>query len=81
MSGRIFLEDYNIQFHHIKEQTNTLTDARSVSPFNERQNTLETSKAVAPNSNFFQFLQFLFFSMLRSTDTNISSRGSKQSSP
>jgi hypothetical protein len=32
ISGRIFLEDFNIKFHHIKDETKTLTDARSVSP-------------------------------------------------
>jgi hypothetical protein len=32
MSGHIFFEDYNIIFHHITDKTNTLTDARSVSP-------------------------------------------------
>jgi hypothetical protein len=30
ISGRIFLED--LKFHHIKDEPNTLTDARSVSP-------------------------------------------------
>jgi hypothetical protein len=32
LHGRIFLEDNNVRFHHIKDEPNTLTDARSVSP-------------------------------------------------
>jgi hypothetical protein len=40
ISGHIFLEDFNIKFHHIKDETQeTLTDAPSVSPLMVRGRT------------------------------------------
>jgi hypothetical protein len=35
---RLFLEDYGVHFEYIKGETNTLADALSRLPFNERQN-------------------------------------------
>jgi hypothetical protein len=34
----LFLEDYVVQFHYIKGESNSLTDALSCLPFDERQN-------------------------------------------
>jgi hypothetical protein len=75
ISGRIFLEDCNIQFHHIKDEPNTLTDARSVSPLMRGRTPWRRLRQQHPIQiqNFF----LLKFSILHSTDTNISSRGSK----
>lgn len=36
---RIFLEDYGVQLHYIKGESNSLADALSRLPFAERQNT------------------------------------------
>jgi RNase H-like domain found in reverse transcriptase len=35
---RLFLEDYNVQFHYIKGENNSFADALSRLPFSERQN-------------------------------------------
>jgi RNase H-like domain found in reverse transcriptase len=35
---RLFLEDYNVQFHYIKGEHNSFADALSRLPFSERQN-------------------------------------------
>ena len=35
---RLFLEDFGVQFHYIKGETNSLADALSRLPFDERQN-------------------------------------------
>jgi hypothetical protein len=52
MRWRLFLEDYGVQFHYIKGETNSLADALSRLPFHERQNTMETCKVVALDSFF-----------------------------
>jgi hypothetical protein len=52
----LFLEDYGVQFHYIKGESNSLTDALSHLPFNERQNTMETSVMVASDSFFLMMI-------------------------
>jgi hypothetical protein len=36
---RLFLDDYSVKFHYIKGNSNSLADALSRLPFDERQNT------------------------------------------
>jgi hypothetical protein len=43
---KLSLEDYGVQFHYIKGESNSLADALSCLPFNERQKTMETSKGM-----------------------------------
>jgi hypothetical protein len=53
ISGRIFLDDFNIQFHPIKDETNTLTDARSVSPLMRGRTPWRRLRQQHSNSKFF----------------------------
>ena len=46
---RLFLEDFNVQFHYIKGKNNSFADALSHLPFSERQNPLD-SPAIATGS-------------------------------
>jgi hypothetical protein len=56
MRWRLFLEDYGVRFHYIKGESNSLADALSRLPFNERQNTMETSVMVASDSFFLMMI-------------------------
>ena len=47
---RVFLEDFGVQFHYIKGESNTLADALSCLPLAERQNT-PTIENVSPNAH------------------------------
>jgi hypothetical protein len=42
MRWRLFLDDYSVKFHYIKGNSNSLADALSRLPFDERQNTYDS---------------------------------------
>jgi hypothetical protein len=49
LQWRLFLDDYNVTLHYIKGNSNSLADALSCLPFDERQNTyvLPTSSSTS----------------------------------